>query len=168
MKEMIEVMGRLGCAGAVPQMAQIVEMTAHDDEKMWVPYDKDSWFRPLMFDLTSGTHVEISRMRRGAMVNRHLHPTPVLAWSLAGVWSYLEHDWKAEDGMFLYEPAGEVHSLICESDEMQALFIYATNIYLDENDKIIGFDDNQTLIDRCRRHYGENGVGADYVDRLLR
>ena len=41
-------------------------------------------------------------------------------------------------------------------------------IYLDDDNKQIGFEDVFTKIDMCRRHYAECGLGADYVDQFIR
>jgi hypothetical protein len=36
---------------------------------------------------------------------------PVTGYVLRGRWHYLEHDWVAEPGAFLFEPPGETHTL---------------------------------------------------------
>ena len=41
-------------------------------------------------------------------------------------------------------------------------------IYLDQDNKQIGFEDVFTKIDMCRAHYAENGLGRDYVDQFVR
>ena len=33
------------------------------------------------------------------------------AFTLKGSWRYLEHDWVAGEGTFVYEPPGEIHTL---------------------------------------------------------
>ena len=48
-----------------------------DDERLWVVIDENIWFRPLFFDMTTGSHCEILRVRRGGVLGRHRHPTPV-------------------------------------------------------------------------------------------
>jgi hypothetical protein len=41
-------------------------------------------------------------------------------------------------------------------------------IYLDETDRVIGYDDNFSLIEQARLHYTSNGIGVDYGDTLIR
>ena len=41
-------------------------------------------------------------------------------------------------------------------------------IYLDEQNKHVGYEDVFTKIDMCRAHYAANGLGADYVDQFVR
>lgn len=149
----------------------IVELTGDDDERFWVPDTApDCWTRPLMFDLASGSHVELFRVRKGGVLGRHLHPSPVHGFVLNGRFRYLEHDWVAETGGYVFEPPGEVHTLTCdEVDEMKSLFfIMGPIIYMDDDDRVVMVDDNRQMIDRCRAHYAKVGLGADYVDRLIR
>jgi quercetin dioxygenase-like cupin family protein len=35
----------------------------------------------------------------------------VVGYVIRGRWKYLEHDWVAEEGSFVYEPPGEIHTL---------------------------------------------------------
>jgi hypothetical protein len=41
-------------------------------------------------------------------------------------------------------------------------------IYLDAEDRTIGYEDVWTKIDLCRRHYAAVGLGAQYVDQFVR
>ena len=41
-------------------------------------------------------------------------------------------------------------------------------MYLDEDNRHVGYEDVFTKIDMCRRHYVEVGLGADYVDQFIR
>jgi hypothetical protein len=55
--------------------------------------------------------------------DQHRHPSPVEAWVIKGQWRYLEHDWVAHAGRYVYEPAGDVHTLVTQGDgEMITLF----------------------------------------------
>ena len=36
----------------------------------------------------------------------------VTGYVIKGRWRYLEHDWIAEEGSFVYEPPGEIHTLM--------------------------------------------------------
>jgi hypothetical protein len=41
-------------------------------------------------------------------------------------------------------------------------------IYVDPDGKTTGFDDVFTRIEKCRAHYAQNGLGADYIDQFIR
>ena len=89
----------------------------------------------------------------------------VVGYVIKGRWSYLEHDWIAEEGSFVYEPPGEVHTLTVPDDcpEMITFFnISGAMIYLDEAGRQIGYEDVWTKIEMCRAHYAAYGLGAGY------
>jgi len=158
--------------GPGPAMMEIVELTARDDERVWIPDPSGSnvLFRPLMFDMANGNHVEIMKVAGPGNLGRHLHTTPVHGFVLEGSWRYLEHDWVAEPGAYVYEPAGEAHTLVTENPAGMTTFFHISGpiLYVDESNAVVHVDTNQTLIDLARKHYAENGLGADFVDRLMR
>ena len=43
-------------------------------------------------------------------MNRHYHPQQVFAYTISGKWGYLEHDWTATAGDFVYETPGEAQA----------------------------------------------------------
>lgn len=142
-----------------------------DDERVWVPQAKDVWFRPLLLNTVSGGWCNLLRVRKSGVLNRHRHPMVVVGYVIKGRWKYLEHDWIAEVGSFVYEPPGEIHTLIVPDDcpEMITFFsISGAMIYVDEGGRMTGYEDVWTKIDMCRAHYQAVGLGADYVDRFVR
>ena len=110
-------------------------------------------------------------MKKTGVLNRHLHPAPVFGQVLRGSWRYLEHDWTAREGDFVYEPPGEVHTLVVDEgvDEMITLFhVRGTLIYMDEARKPIGYDDVHTKIRLACEHFERTGLGADFVNQFIR
>lgn len=142
-----------------------------DDERVWVPQAKDVWFRPLMLNTMQGQWCNLLRVRRSGVLSRHLHPNPVHGYVIKGKWYYLEHDWVAETGSYVFEPPGEIHTLMVPEDveEMITFFnITGCMVYMDEDNRQNGYEDVFTKIDMCRKHYDEVGLGADYVDQFIR
>jgi hypothetical protein len=95
----------------------------------------------------------------------------VVGYVVKGRWRYLEHDWIAEQGSFVYEPPGEIHTLSVPDDcrEMITFFnIGGAMIYVDDGGRQIGYEDVFTKIDMCRAHYAAAGLGGDYLDRFVR
>jgi 2,4'-dihydroxyacetophenone dioxygenase len=150
---------------------EIVVKALPEDERVWVPQAKDVWFRPLMLNTLNGQWCNLLRVRKSGILSRHLHPNPVHGFVLKGRWRYLEHEWVAETGSYVFEPPGEIHTLTVpeDCDEMITFFnITGCMIYLDEDNRHAGYEDAFTKIDMCRRHYVEVGLGADYVDQFVR
>ncbi len=97
------------------------------------------------------------------LVNRHYHPHQVFAYTISGKWGYLEHDWIATAGDWVYEAPGESHTLIAyECDEPMRVTFNVTGplIWLDENGEPNGTFDVFDYIALVRDHYEKNGIGA--------
>ena len=86
-----------------------------DDERVWVPQAPSVWFRPLLLNTVTGSWCNLLRVRKS---RRAVAPSSIRRWSSAtcikGAWRYLEHDWVAREGSFVYEPPGEIHTLVVE------------------------------------------------------
>ena len=141
------------------------------DEREWVPQAPDVWFRPLLLNTVSGGWCNLLRVRKSGVLSRHRHPMLVVGYVIKGKWRYLEHDWVAEEGSFVYEPPGEVHTLVVPDDvpEMITFFnIGGAMIYLDAEDRTIGYENVWTKLAMCREHYERVGLGAAWVERFVR
>jgi 2,4'-dihydroxyacetophenone dioxygenase len=150
---------------------EIAVQSIPTDERVWVPQAPNVWFRPLLFNTVSGGWCNLLRVRKSGVLSRHRHPMVVTGYVIKGSWRYLEHDWIATEGSFVYEPPGEVHTLVVPDDcpEMITHFnIQGAMIYLDAEDKHIGYEDVWTKIEMCRAHYEAVGLGAAYVDQFVR
>jgi hypothetical protein len=93
-----------------------------------------------------------------------------MAFVLKGRWHYLEHDWVAEEGGYVYEPPGETHTLVVPDDVEEMITYFQVNgvmCYVDPWGKIEGYEDVFTKIDLCRAHFEEVGLGGDYVDQFI-
>ena len=103
-------------------------------------------------------------MARGAgLVNRHYHPQQVFAYTISGKWGYLEHDWVATAGDWVYEAPGEAHTLDETAEPMKVTFnVTGPLIWLDENGQATGHFDVFDYIALCKDHYEKAGFGADF------
>ena len=152
-------------------IADLAELAVPDDERLWVPQAPNVWFRPLLLNTVNGEWVNLLRVRRSGMLSRHRHPAPVHGYVIKGSWRYLEHNWIARAGMYVFEPPGEVHTLVVDDDvpEMITFFhVSGALIYFDDALAPCGYDDVHTKIDMCRRHFSQCDLGADFVNRFIR
>jgi len=152
------------------QVPEIVLPAVPDDERLWVPQAPNIWFRPLMLDTVNGQWLNLLRVRRSGVLSRHRHPAPVYAYVIKGSWHYLEHEWTATEGSFVYEPPGDVHTLVVDdADEMITLFhVCGALIYMDEAGRQVGFDDVHTKIRMCRDHFRRVGVDEKLLAEIIR
>jgi hypothetical protein len=139
----------------------VSDRAIHGDDIPWVPQGERVWFRPLRFDLATGRWINILKVTGGGRVNRHRHTGgQVLGFCLQGSWHYLEREWVARPGTLVYEPPGDVHTLVVDgAEEMVTLFILDGVIqYLDDDDHVIYQDDVYTKLDRYLTFCRENGI----------
>ena len=149
----------------------VVPNVIPQDERIWVPVDDNVWFRPLCMSASRGYWMNLLRVRRAGVLSRHRHPQPVHGYVIKGRWRYLEHDWEAREGGYVYEAPGETHTLVVDEgvEEMITLFqVNGVMLYVDPDGAVMGYEDVFTKIDLCRAHYTKVGLGADYVDQFIR
>ncbi len=142
-----------------------------DDERYYVPFSDTVSSRPLWISPTQNKWADVLMAKSAGLVNRHYHPHEVFAYTISGKWGYLEHDWTATAGDFIYETPGEGHTLVAYEHEepMRTFFVVkGPLIWLDEDGNADGYFDVHDYIKLCKEHYEKVGIGADYVETLFR
>ena len=145
-----------------------------DDERLWIPYVEGVWFQACRFNVSSGGFANVVKILPGAKLPPHYHISEVHGYTIRGTWHYLEHDWVATPGTFIYEPAGEAHTLVVPKDAkepMVAFFVLQGGlIYVDsvENGKVVAYDDGFTLLELARKHYRNVGLDLSLIDAMIR
>ena len=140
------------------------------EELLWVPQTDTVSFRPLCFCVSSGYYVNLLRVKGAGLLSRHKHPGPVHGHVLKGKWKYLEHDWVAEQGSYVFEPPGEIHTLVVPQgvDEMITLFhVTGSLLYCDPEGKVVGAEDVFTKLELAKKHYKKVGLGEDFVQQFV-
>ena len=141
------------------------------DERLWVPQQDNVWFRPLCLAASRGYWMNLLRVRKSGVLSRHRHPQPVHGFVLKGSWRYLEHDWTATEGAYVYEAPGETHTLVVDADVPEMITLFQVNgamIYVDPDGAVLGYEDVFTKIDLCRKHYAAVGLGEAFADQFIR
>jgi len=142
-----------------------------EDERYYVPFSETVSSRPLWISPAQNRWCDIRFAKRAGLVNRHYHPHQVFAYTISGKWGYLEHEWTATAGDFVYETPGEGHTLVAydHKDPMRVFFIVeGPLIWLKEDGTAEGYFDVHDYIALCRAHYEKVGIGADYLKSLFR
>ncbi|MQA85585.1 MAG: cupin domain-containing protein [Streptosporangiales bacterium] len=142
-----------------------------DDERYYVPLTETVGTRPLFIMPSQNRWCDVLMATAAGLVNRHYHPQQVFAYTISGKWGYLEHDWIATAGDFVYEAPGEAHTLVAyEHEQPMKVHFNVTGplVWLDEKGEPEGYFDVYDYIELCKEHYAKVGIGADYVDSLIR
>jgi 2,4'-dihydroxyacetophenone dioxygenase len=142
-----------------------------DDERLWVPQTDCVSFRPLCLCVSGGYYVNLLRVRGAGLLSRHKHPGPVHGHVLKGKWRYLEHDWVAVPGSYIFEPPGEIHTLVVPDgvDEMITLFhVTGALLYCDVHGTVTSAEDVFTKLALAKKHYAQIGLGEEFVQQFVR
>jgi 2,4'-dihydroxyacetophenone dioxygenase len=126
----------------------------------WVPQGEGIWFKPLRILPQAGTWTNLLRVSPAGMVNRHRHVGDVEAWILQGSWRYVEHDWVGHPGSYIYEPAGDVHTLVVEGGtEMVTLFRLGGPMeYVDETGAVAFVETAESKLERYLSYCRDEGL----------
>ena len=154
---------------ALPEI--VIPNAIPTDDRLWVKQAENVHFRPLCLCASQGYWVTLLKVTKSGVLSRHRHPSPVHGFVLKGHWHYLEHDWVATEGSYVFEPPGETHTLIVPDDVEEMITLFQVNgamSYVDPYGKTTGYDDVFTKIDMCRDHFEEVGLGGDYVKQFIR
>jgi hypothetical protein len=151
-----------------------VTNTNLENDRLWIPYADGVWFQPCQFNVTTGGFSLVLKGLPGSRVGTHYHVGTVHGYTLRGHWRYLEHDWVAKPGTFIYEPAGEAHTLLITEDSpepMVTLFVVGGGlIYLDKavDGRFAAYEDGFSILELSRKHYQQAGLEVRQLDRLVR
>jgi 2,4'-dihydroxyacetophenone dioxygenase len=149
----------------------IADAMGSGDPRLWVPLAEHVAVRPLQFNVTLGQYTHVMRVTKAGMIARHRHSGGVHAWVFKGRWHYLEHDWVAEEGSYIWEPPGETHTLVVPEGCSEMITLFQVNgslMYVDPHGASTGYDDVFTRIEKARAHYVAAGLGEKYVEQFIR
>jgi len=148
--------------------------TNADDDEAWIPYADGVWVQPCCFDVTTGGFSALLKGLPGAQLGVHYHVGTVRGYTLRGRWGYLEHDWVAGPGTFIYEPAGEAHTLVIAEDSPgPALILFIVEgglIFLDkpQDGGFAAYEDGFSFLELARNYYRQAGLDVRQLDLLIR
>ena len=149
----------------------VIPSAIPDDDRLWVKQAENVYFRPLCLNASQGYWMNLLKVTKSGVLSRHRHPNAVHGFVLKGRWHYLEHEWEAKEGSYVYEPPGETHTLVVPDDVKEMITFFQVNgimSYVDPWGKLLGYEDVFTKIEMCRKHFSKVGLGEDYVDQLIR
>jgi len=98
-----------------------VDTAVIDAESMpwmpFVPYTNDVLLKLLKVDPIRGEWITLLKAPAGLQLPKHHHSGTVHVYTVSGRWRYLEHDWVAGPGSFVFETAGTQHTPVGVGDD---------------------------------------------------
>lgn len=96
-----------------------------DTESMpWVEQAPGIEMKILRISDDFGTWVVMNRLQPGITLPAHRHSGGVTAYTVSGSWYYLEHDFVANKGSMVREPAGSTHTLTVSAKATEAAVVF--------------------------------------------
>jgi hypothetical protein len=95
-------------------------------------------------------------------------------FTLRGHWRYLEHDWIAKPGTFIFEPAGEAHTVVVTDDSPEPAIIFfvvdGALVYLDKpvHGTMAAFEDGFSALELSRKFFRDTGLDVAHLDLRIR
>jgi 2,4'-dihydroxyacetophenone dioxygenase len=118
------------------------------DALPWAQWADTIWVKILRVDESNGLYVMHARFGAGTELPRHRHFGPVSGWTLNGRWRYLEYDWVATAGDYVFEASGSTHTLVAEEDTEVVFSIEGGLVMLGPNDELWMYEDHLTARER--------------------
>jgi 2,4'-dihydroxyacetophenone dioxygenase len=167
---------KTGLAGLTTPPDMLAEIMSPDsfsteDERFWAPLGNECFSKPLILSVSEGYYVHLLLVKRPGIVNRHRHSQQVQLLTLKGHWHYPEKDWVAGPGTYVFEPPGDVHTLVVPeggAPMMFVAFVRGALLYVDEQGNLTGYDDVFTRLEAVRKHHRASGLGDEHLQRVIR
>jgi 2,4'-dihydroxyacetophenone dioxygenase len=114
------------------------------------PYTDTVQLKLLKVEPISGTFVTLLKAPSDLVLPKHHHCGTVMVYTIAGQWKYLEHDWTAVPGSFVYETAATSHTPVAAgAGEVMTLNIQVgDSLFMDDKDNIIAVENWKTMMKR--------------------
>jgi 2,4'-dihydroxyacetophenone dioxygenase len=126
----------------------------------FTPYSEDVKIKLLRVDPVSGQLCVILSAPGGTGLGVHKHYGSVILYTIKGAWRYLEHDWVARAGDFVYETAGSSHTFLVEPGETTEAFIIVEGAleFIDEEGNTIAIEDWRSMYQRYLDYCEDEGL----------
>jgi 2,4'-dihydroxyacetophenone dioxygenase len=90
----------------------------------FLPYADNVFLKLLKVDAVRGEWITLLKVPEDMQLPKHHHSGTVMVYTISGTWRYLEHDWTAGPGSFVFETAGTQHTPVgCNKGEIVTLNI---------------------------------------------
>lgn len=152
-----------------PERSDLTDFIIQTDSLPWIPQGSENvWFKPIRISLERNSWVNLLKITQNGVINRHRHLAEVEGWVIHGRWHYIEHNWQAVPGAFVYEPPGDVHTLVADipdgNEPMLTLFyIHGSLEYIDKSGELAYIETAETKLQRYHDYCKQAGIEPEKV-----
>ncbi len=139
----------------------------HTDELPWAELAPGIEMKVLRTGVGTDRYTLMNRFAPGTVLPKHYHHGEVHAWTIAGTWGYLEYDWSATAGDYIYEPSGSVHTLAVPEDSAEPAviqFVIEKGLdFLDDDGNAFHVENAETITQLYVDTLAANGVARPAI-----
>lgn len=116
----------------------------------FLPYTDRAFIKLIKIDPIRGEWITLLKMPADMQLPKHHHSGTVHVYTISGQWKYLEHDWVATTGSFVFETAATAHTPVgVGEDEIITLNIVQGDWTLvDDNGQVLAIENWKTVMQR--------------------
>jgi 2,4'-dihydroxyacetophenone dioxygenase len=131
-----------------------------EQESPWVPWGPGAAIRHLHFDPVHNVFSNILWIKSAGVIGTHKHRGTVVMVCLEGSARYLEYDWVAGPGDFIYETPGLIHTLVSDHPNGVKLFAWLQGPieFYDEQGNFVETLDVWWFIQHYEKYCQEHGI----------
>lgn len=131
------------------------------DALPWATWMEGVQVKILRASVTANQYTMLVRFAPGVQLPRHRHLGPVHAWTMSGRWHYLEYDWVATAGSYVFEESLGTHTFATFADNTEdtlVLFVLQGGmVLLNEHDLPWWHEDAETALHLYRQALEQQG-----------
>jgi len=130
----------------------------------FVPYTDEALVKLIRINPVSGEWITLLKVPGYLQLPKHHHSGTVMVYTLQGRWKYLEHDWTASAGSFVYETAGTQHTPtgVGEDDVITLNIVQGDWNLMGPEGQVLAIENWKTMMQRYLAYC--QGAGIEPVD----
>lgn len=130
------------------------------ENNLWIPLSTKGFsYRPILFDLRGGRFSIVFKGLPGCIFPKHYHTGQVQGYTIQGIWFYIENSWKAHPGSFVFEAAGDEHTMMVDVDSpCPAIVMFHVEgglLFTENSENDVLLADAHTLLKNCEEYFTE-------------
>ena len=135
-------------------------VSSSERDSPWVPFGPNAAIRHLLFDTRHNIFSNILWIKSAGVIGTHKHRGTVVMMCLEGSARYLEYDWVAGPGGFIYETPGLTHTLVSDDPNGVKLFAWLEGPieFYDEHGNFVETVDVFWSINHYESYCREHGI----------
>lgn len=132
------------------------------DDLPWAEWMEGLHVKILRCNPDTNEYTMMVRFAPGVELPRHRHLGPVHGYTVQGRWKYLEYDWEAVAGSYVFEPASSTHTLkVFDDNAEDTITIFTMQggiVLLDDEGQVWMYEDAESALERYREALEQQGI----------